>query len=98
MWTRVIASKYGLHGNHWDVVPESRGTFRNPWKFTSSLKDSFLRQVENKVGNGRRFRFWEDHWLGEGPLREEFPELYRVVQYTNQVIANVASDGEGLGI
>jgi len=31
-----------------------------------------------KVGNGKKVRFWHDIWLGNCPLKIEFPRLYRI--------------------
>lgn len=31
-------------------------------------------------GNGRRTKFWEDVWYGEGPLKENFTSLYSLAE------------------
>ena len=37
-----------------------------------------------KIGNGESVRFWEDVWLGETTLAQQYPSLYNIV-ITKQV-------------
>ena len=41
------------------------------------------------VGNGMDTRFWEDKWLGDKPLAEEYPTLYNIVYHKNVTVNNV---------
>ena len=41
LWYAVIKSKYGLHDNQWDSGINHLVTYRNPWKFISSLYGEF---------------------------------------------------------
>jgi hypothetical protein len=39
-------------------------------------------QSAKLVGNGQNTRFWEDTWLGDISLCEQYPSLYRIVNLT----------------
>lgn len=34
--------------------------------------------MEIQVGRGDKVSFWDDKWLGDGPIKAEFLNLYRV--------------------
>jgi len=42
-----------------------------------------------KVGNGRRIRFWEDHWFGTSSLAIQFWHLYAIVNEKGATISQV---------
>lgn len=42
-----------------------------------------------KVGNGERVRFWQENWIGEGPLGEKFPRLCSVAVNKDSLVANM---------
>ena len=41
------------------------------------------------VQNGLQTRFWEDWWIGNKPLKLQYPTLYRIVRKKNQIVASV---------
>ena len=41
-----------------------------------------------QVGNGSRFNFWEDHWVGDSSFNLAFPHLYRLSSLHNSSIQN----------
>jgi hypothetical protein len=41
------------------------------------------------VGNGSDTRFWEDIWLGDTSLAQQYPALYNIVQRKNVLVATV---------
>ena len=43
------------------------------------------------VGDGKGIRFWEDTWLGDAPLAEQYPSLYAIVRHKNVVVNDVLS-------
>ena len=57
LWYAVIKSKYGLNKNQWDSGINHMSTYRNLWKFISSLYEQFHSLVAFKVGNGTKVRF-----------------------------------------
>jgi len=44
------------------------------------IKGDFLRFGNFIIKDGSRVRFWEDIWLGNRPLRDQYPLLYNIVQ------------------
>jgi hypothetical protein len=43
------------------------------------------------IKDGSEIRFWEDKWLGNAALREQYPALYRIVRDKNDTLAHVLS-------
>jgi hypothetical protein len=37
------------------------------------VKEDFFSRGTFKVGNGENTRFWEDTWLGDKPLAQQYP-------------------------
>ena len=55
------------------------------------IKDLFIRFGSFQVKNGIQTRFWEDIWLGESPLKSQYPTLYNVVRRKNGTVAILGS-------
>jgi hypothetical protein len=53
------------------------------------LKMNFFSRGSFVVGNGLNTRFWEDSWLGDKPLAQEYPSLYNIVNHMNVIVHNV---------
>jgi hypothetical protein len=53
----------------------NKETLLSPWVF--SIKD------------GSEIRFWEDKWLVNTTLREQYPALYDIVRHKSDTIAKV---------
>jgi hypothetical protein len=43
------------------------------------------------VGNGQATRFWEDKWLNNTTLREQFPNFFNIVRNKTPLVAEVMS-------
>jgi hypothetical protein len=41
------------------------------------------------IKHGSEIRFWEDKWLGNATLREQYPALYSIVRHKGDIIAKV---------
>jgi hypothetical protein len=41
------------------------------------------------IKDGSEIRFWEDKWLGNATLREQYPALYSIVHHKGDTIAKV---------
>ena len=62
--------------------------------FLSSLmgvKDQFLNLGRFKLVSGHQIRFWEDNWLGNQKLKDQFPNLFNIVRRKHATIAEVLS-------
>jgi hypothetical protein len=47
------------------------------------MKDEFFARGSFKLGDGKKTRFWEDVWLGEKSLAQQYPTLYTIVRRKN---------------
>jgi hypothetical protein len=56
-----------------------------------NVKEQFLGFGIFKVNNGENTRFWEDVWMGNTPLKHQYPYLYRIAHHKNATIASVFS-------
>jgi hypothetical protein len=50
------------------------------------VKNDFFDRVSFKVGDGTSVRFWEDIWLGDTSLANQYPSLYNIVQRKNVLL------------
>lgn len=81
LWRRVVHSIHGS-SRSWGIVPcnnaltgvwKNCATFWNKHKVEGRGINSIIR---GKPGNGRNIRFWLDLWVGDGVLKDSFPNLY----------------------
>jgi hypothetical protein len=56
-----------------------------------NVKAQLLRCGRFQVGNGQAARFWENKWLNNTPLREQFPNLFNIVCNKTSLVAEVLS-------
>ena len=63
----------GTRGNANTAI---QATHFSPWKFTSQGYFTFKPLLSLEVGNGSRFNFWEDHWVGESSFNLAFLHFY----------------------
>jgi hypothetical protein len=59
------------------------------WKGKMKIKEYFFNRGSFKVGNGEEARFWDDTWLGNKPLVEQYSSLYNIVHHKQVTVANV---------
>jgi hypothetical protein len=59
------------------------------WKGLMRVKEDFLCRGSFIVDNGQNARFWEDVWLGNKPLAEQYPFLYNIVRQKQVSVANM---------
>jgi len=55
------------------------------------VKWDFLRFGTFMIQNGSQVRFWEDIWLGNTPLREQYPQLYNIARGKHDTMEAVLS-------
>jgi hypothetical protein len=51
------------------------------------VKPDFLKFGSFFIKDGSQVRFWEDKWLGNAALREQYPCLYNVVRHKQATIS-----------
>jgi hypothetical protein len=47
------------------------------------------------IKDGSKIRFWEDRWLGNTTIREQYPALYNIVCHKGDTIAKLMEVSEG---
>jgi hypothetical protein len=61
------------------------------WSGLMKVKDSFLSLGHFKLNNGMNIRLWEDGWLGNFTLQQQYPSLYSITHRKNVSAASVFS-------
>ena len=53
------------------------------------VKEEFFQRGSFKLGDGRKIRFWEDTWLGDAPLKNQYLSLYNITDRKNVLVNDV---------
>jgi hypothetical protein len=56
------------------------------------VKDDFFQRGSFVVRDDMKTRFWEDTWLGDTPLADQYPSLYNIVRTKHVLVADVRSN------
>ncbi|XP_059288247.1 uncharacterized protein LOC132041538 [Lycium ferocissimum] len=87
LWKDVVIAKHGIL-DHWCTKASNLPYGVGLWKGIRRLWDTFVQQTHFEVGNGGSLlRFWKDKWVGSTSLQDDFPNLFRIAQDPNSVIA-----------
>ena len=93
MWKKIVDYKYKLDNpNLFCGSDLGASPF---WKGVLWAKQAAQVGFRWSVGDGRRIRFWEDHWFGNSSLAIQFWPLYVLINEQGKTIAE-AWDGETL--
>jgi hypothetical protein len=57
--------------------------------WTHGNEDVFFGLGSFFIKDGSEIRFWEDKWLGNATLQEQYPALYSIVRHEGDTIAKV---------
>jgi len=74
IWVRIIDHKYNT--NNPNVLCSNDTTASPFWKGVMWVLQAARMGIKWLVGNGRKVRFWEDHWFGNSSLATQFWPLY----------------------
>ena len=55
------------------------------------VKNDFLKFGSFIIKDGSQIRFWEDVWLENKSLREQYPHLYNITRKKQDTVADVLS-------
>jgi hypothetical protein len=61
------------------------------WSGPMNVKEDFLSMGNFNIQDGIQITFWKDSWLGATPLKQQYPNLYNIVQRKNAMVANIFS-------
>ena len=73
----LICNKY-LHSKSLSQV-RARPTDSPFWMGRLKVKDGFFNRGTFSVINGESIGLWEDTWLGDMPLSNQYPSLYSIL-------------------
>ncbi|KAK8696432.1 hypothetical protein V6N13_001567 [Hibiscus sabdariffa] len=89
---RIIAAIY--EKDQLALVPTNSKPYNKSWCWrgvTSQLQNSnstYRNNIQFKVGNERRIKFWSDSWIGSSSLKDAFPRIFAISTNKLGVIAN----------
>jgi hypothetical protein len=61
------------------------------WSGLMDIKDQFISMGHFRVQNGTLIRFWEDKWIWDSALKDQYPNLYNIVRKKSATITDVFS-------
>ena len=80
LWRKVIDAKYGSMWGWCSKMP--RGPYGvSLWKSIRAGWGSFSSFISYSIGDGARIKFGHDIWCGGQPIKDQFPELYRIARF-----------------
>ena len=59
------------------------------WAGLMATKKYFFPHGSFSIRDGSEIRFWEDKWLGQSSLKEQYPALYSIVRHKSDTLAKV---------
>lgn len=89
VWQELLHNNYLTNKTLAQV--KAKLTYSPLWKGLMGGKDEFFARGTFKIGDGKGIMFWEDAWLGEMPLAQQYPSLYNIVHTKNVHVYNVLS-------
>ena len=87
MWQQLLRKKY-LRNRTIGQVTKKPGD-SHFWSGLMKVKDQFLNLGVFHVNNGGTVRFWEDKWLGNFTLKEQYSSLYHIAHRKDTTVATV---------
>ncbi|KAJ0941167.1 putative RNA-directed DNA polymerase [Helianthus annuus] len=93
LWARAIAA---IHGPDKGAkrVPVNK-TIIGWWKDIANVDGSLGKKgisikdaLKVELGNGEKIRFWHDDWVGHGPLKFQFPNVFKLVADKNALVSS----------
>lgn len=83
MWKQVIEAIH-VSNRRWDMVPWNKQS-SGPWSkivkaaYATQVQGTrFINMIRGMLGDGTDIRFWLDSWISDMPLRDLFPNLFRL--------------------
>jgi len=77
-WQHIIKNKY--LGSKPIVQAQWKSGDSHFWASLMKVKNDFLKFGSFTIKDGPQIRFWEDVWLGNRSLREQYPQLYNITR------------------
>ena len=84
IWQSLLRNKYLK--NQTIAQVEKKAGF---WVGLMKVKDTFLSYGSFHLNDGNYIKFWEDKWLGNHTLREQYPALFNIVRKKHATVASL---------
>jgi hypothetical protein len=92
LWLQLIKAKY-LRGCPLLACDRRKGS--QFWRAIQDLKQEICLGISFSIGNGEGTLFWLDPWMGEQPLRVEYPSLFAICSDPMLLVASAVHEGHG---
>jgi hypothetical protein len=89
MWQDVLCNKY-MKNKPIGEIQRKPGDSQF-WSGLMKIKDCFLTLGSFHLNNGENTRFWEDKWIGNIPLKEQYPSLFSIARHKHKTVASAFS-------
>jgi hypothetical protein len=53
------------------------------------MKDEVLAKGSFEIKDGTNVRFWDDTWVGDKPLKVQYPNLYNIVRDPHAIVSKI---------
>ena len=87
VWQDLLRNKYLR--NKIIVQVEHKPGDSQFWTGLMAVKHDFLMLGSFTLNNGNLIRFWEDVWLGQTSLKQQYPSLFQIAYRKNATVADV---------
>ena len=77
-WGQVIRSIHGKEAFDWFTKRKFINSLRSSWVNIARVWRSVNSLPSFSLGNGLRVGFWTYPWVGNTPIKEQFPRLFRI--------------------
>jgi hypothetical protein len=88
-WQEILCNKY--LGTKPLVQVQWKSGDSHFWAGLMKVKNVFLKFGTFTIKDGSQIRFWEDKWLGNRPLRDQYPQLYNIARKKQDTVAEILS-------
>jgi len=89
IWQELLRNKYRKTKMLCQVIKKLGDS--HFWLSLMSVKDQFLNLGCFNLQAGTQIRFWEDIWLGNQPLKSQYPSPYNIVLKRYATVAEMFS-------
>ena len=79
---KFIKKQVPKEPDHCSGAKESGGLSLLGWLV--KVKDTFINFGTFRLNDGKQIRFWEDKWIGNHTLSQQYPALYNIVKSMRQ--------------
>ena len=91
MWQQMLRNKYLANKTLTQV--QAKPGDSHFWSGLMRVKSDFFNYGGFILKNGSQIRYWEDKWLDNTPLKDQYPSLYNIVRRKNDTVATILQTG-----